>query len=101
MALATSSGSPTLLIGVAFPISSITCSTVFPVVLDVENPEFYGRLETCVKNNEKLREIDASNSPAPVKFLRKLPAFVSNGVQFIKLYFVKPIRVDHLEGTVR
>ena len=78
-----------------------TAGKVFPVVLDVENPEFYGRLETCVKNNEKLREIDASNSPAPVKFLRKLPAFVSNGVQFIKLYFVKPIRVDHLEGTVR
>lgn len=71
-----------------------TAGKVFPVVLDVENPEFYGRLETCVKNNEKLREIDASNSPAPVKFLRKLPAFVSNGVQFIKLYFVKPIRVD-------
>ena len=78
-----------------------TAGKVFPVVLDLENPEFYGRLETCVKNNEKLREIDASNSPAPVKFLRKLPAFVSNGVQFIKLYFVKPIRVDHLEGTVR
>ena len=78
-----------------------TAGRVFPIVLDVENPEFYRRLETCVKNNEKLREIDASNSPAPVKFLRKLPAFVSNGVQFIKLYFVKPIRVDHLEGTVR
>ena len=78
-----------------------TAGKVFPVVLDVENPEFYGRLETCVKNNEKLREIDASNSPAPVKFLRKLPAFVSNGVQFIKLYFVNPIRVDHLEGAVR
>ena len=78
-----------------------TAGRVFPIVLDVENPEFYGSLETCVKNNEKLREIDASNSPAPVKFLRKLPAFVSNGVQFIKLYFLKPIRVDHLEGTVR
>ena len=78
-----------------------TAGKVFPVVLDEENPEFYGSLETCVKNNEKLREIDASNSPAPVKFLRKLPAFVSNGVQFIKLYFLKPIRVDHLEGTVR
>ncbi|MGK7885104.1 MAG: magnesium-protoporphyrin IX monomethyl ester (oxidative) cyclase [Crocosphaera sp.] len=78
-----------------------TAGRVFPIVLDVENPEFYGSLETCVKNNEKLREIDASNSPAPVKFLRKLPAFVSNGIQFIKLYFLKPIRVDHLEGTVR
>ncbi|MDJ0508818.1 MAG: magnesium-protoporphyrin IX monomethyl ester (oxidative) cyclase [Crocosphaera sp.] len=78
-----------------------TAGRVFPVILDVENPDFYGSLEVCVKNNEKLREIDASNSPTPVKFLRKLPAFVSNGIQFIKLYFIKPIRVDKLEGTVR
>nr|MDJ0732294.1 magnesium-protoporphyrin IX monomethyl ester (oxidative) cyclase [Crocosphaera sp.] len=78
-----------------------TAGRVFPVVLDVENPEFYGSLEVCVNNNEKLREIDASNSPTPIKFLRKLPAFISNGVQFLKLYFIKPIRVDHLEGTVR
>ena len=78
-----------------------TAGRVFPIVLDVENPEFYGSLEVCVKNNEKLREIDASISPTPIKFLRKLPSFISNGVQFVKLYFMKPIRVDHLEGTVR
>lgn len=78
-----------------------TAGRVFPVMLDVENPEFYGNLEICIKNNEKLREIDASNSPGPIKFLQKLPAFVSNGVQFLKLYFMKPIRVDQLIGTVR
>jgi magnesium-protoporphyrin IX monomethyl ester (oxidative) cyclase len=78
-----------------------TAGRVFPVVLDVENPEFYDRLEICIKNNEQLRAIDDSNSPKFLKLLRKLPLFVSNGWQFLKLYLIKPIRVDHLEGTVR
>ncbi|MGK7949027.1 MAG: magnesium-protoporphyrin IX monomethyl ester (oxidative) cyclase [Xenococcaceae cyanobacterium] len=78
-----------------------TAGRVFPVVLDVNHPEFYDRLETCVDNNDKLREIANSNAPGVVKFFRKLPRYVSNGLQLIKLYLIKPIRVDHLAGTVR
>ena len=78
-----------------------TAGRVFPVVLDVENPEFYDRLETCVTNNDRLREIAESKVAAPIKFLRKLPYYVSNGWQLLKMYFIKPIRVDQLEGTVR
>ncbi len=78
-----------------------TASRVFPIILDVNNPEFYERLETCVTNNEKLREIDNSNAPKLVKLVRKLPYYISNGWQFLKLYLIKPIRVDYLEGTVR
>jgi magnesium-protoporphyrin IX monomethyl ester (oxidative) cyclase len=74
---------------------------VFPVILDVNRPEFYNRLETCVSNNEKLREIDSSNAPQLIKGLRKLPYYVSNGWQLLNLYLINPIRVDHLEGTVR
>ena len=78
-----------------------TAGRVFPVILDVNKPEFYERLEVCVKNNEKLRDIVASNTPAPLKFLQKLPYYLSNGLELIKMYLIKPIRVDHLEGTVR
>jgi len=78
-----------------------TAGRVFPIVLDVENPEFYDRLETCVTNNDHLREIAGSDGLAPVKFLQKLPYYLSNGAQLIKMYFMKPIRVDQLEGTVR
>ena len=70
-------------------------------MLDVENPEFYARLEVCVTNNDRLREIAESDGAAPVKLLRKLPYYVSNGWQLVKMYFMKPIRVDQLEGTVR
>ncbi len=78
-----------------------TAGRVFPVVLDVEHPDFYSRLEKCIINNEKLTKIASSNSPTPIKLLRKLPHYISNGTQLIKMYFIKPIRVDQLADTVR
>ncbi|MGL4378123.1 MAG: magnesium-protoporphyrin IX monomethyl ester (oxidative) cyclase, partial [Microcoleaceae cyanobacterium] len=78
-----------------------TAARVFPVMLDVKNPEFYDRLEICIKNNEKLSAIAESNAPGFVKLLQKLPYFISNGLQFLQLYFIKPIDVTNLEGTVR
>ena len=78
-----------------------TAGRVFPVILDVNHPDFYNCLEKCVSNNEKLTAIANSNAPTPVKFLQKLPHYVSNGVELIKMYLIKPIRVDNLAGTVR
>lgn len=77
-----------------------TAGRVFPVILNVDDPEFYQRLEICVTNNEKLRAIGSSNSPKVVKFARKLPSYLSNAWQLIKLYLKKPIRVDNLQGTL-
>lgn len=68
-----------------------TASRVFPVVLDVENPEFYHRLDTCVANNAKLSEIAKSDAPTIVKFCQKLPYYLSNFWQLVRLYFMKPI----------
>jgi magnesium-protoporphyrin IX monomethyl ester (oxidative) cyclase len=78
-----------------------TAGRVFPVMLDVDNPAFYRYMEACIQNNEKLQAIDETNSPKALKLLRKLPYFVSNGWKFLKLYLMKPIRSDRLEGTVR
>ena len=78
-----------------------TAGRVFPVMLDVNDPEFYQRLDLCVSNNEKLRAIVNSDSPGVVKLLRKLPLYLSNGWQFVKLYFMKPIDTTELVGSVR
>lgn len=78
-----------------------TAGRVFPVIIDVENPAFYDSLEICIKNNEQLRNIDASNAPSPIKFLQKLPIYISNATQFIRLYFIKPIEVEQLQGCIR
>ncbi|MGF1604448.1 MAG: magnesium-protoporphyrin IX monomethyl ester (oxidative) cyclase [Thermosynechococcaceae cyanobacterium] len=81
--------------------TNYTAGRVFPIVLDVDHPKFYDRLETCVANGEKLRAVDASTAPKPIKFLKKLPVFVSNAVQFLNLYLIKPIPTAQLEGTIK
>jgi magnesium-protoporphyrin IX monomethyl ester (oxidative) cyclase len=78
-----------------------TAARVFPVMLDVANPEFYERLEVCVSNNEKLTEIARSNALKPVQLVQKVPYYLANGWQFLKLYFMKPIDVAHTHGVVR
>ena len=78
-----------------------TAGSVFPIVLDIEHPQFYSRLEACVANNVKLSEIGQSTAPGFVKLLRKLPLYLSNGWQLLSMYFIKPIRVDREWGAVR
>jgi magnesium-protoporphyrin IX monomethyl ester (oxidative) cyclase len=78
-----------------------TSARIFPVVLDVDNPKFYERLEACLENNAKLEQIDESGTPEPIKTLRKLPYYVANGMQFLKLYLMKPIDSNEFQPAVR
>lgn len=78
-----------------------TAGRVFPVILDVEHPEFYQRLDICVQNNTKLAEIAESKAPKPIKALKKLPLLASTAWQLLRLYLMKPIDTASLEGTVR
>jgi magnesium-protoporphyrin IX monomethyl ester (oxidative) cyclase len=74
---------------------------VFPIVLDVDHPSFYPRLEQCLLNNEKIGVISASNAPSAVKLIKKLPYYFSNAAQLISLYLVKPINMESSHGKVR
>ncbi|MEH2163647.1 MAG: magnesium-protoporphyrin IX monomethyl ester (oxidative) cyclase [Nostoc sp.] len=74
---------------------------VFPLMLDVENPEFYQRLDTCISNNEKLGAIANSNTPKFLQFFQKLPHYISNGWQLLRLYLMKPIDTASTQGAVR
>ncbi|MEG4066873.1 magnesium-protoporphyrin IX monomethyl ester (oxidative) cyclase [Microcoleus sp. Pol11C2] len=78
-----------------------TAGRVFPVMLDVNNPEFYERLDVCLKNNQKLTAIVASNTPKFLQFFQKLPLYLSNGWQLVKLYFMKTIESPSVQGAVR
>jgi magnesium-protoporphyrin IX monomethyl ester (oxidative) cyclase len=73
---------------------------VFPIILDVEHPKFYDRLEQCISNNEKLAKIAQSEGSKFGKLLKKVPLYVSNGVQLLALYLIKPINVEHQHGQV-
>jgi len=74
---------------------------VFPVVLDVENPRFWVRLERLVRNNEALSAVDAADGSAPIKALRKLPFWAANGFEMAKLFLMAPIRSEAFQPSVR
>jgi len=74
---------------------------VFPLMLDVENPEFYQRLDTCISNNGKLSAIANSSTPKFLQILQKLPLYISNGWQLLRLYLMKPIDTISAQGAVR
>lgn len=77
-----------------------TAGRVFPVILDVDHPEFFSRLDTCTENNRRLTEIAEADTPAPVKLLKKLPLYVSNAWQLGKLFFIKPLDPVAIQGAV-
>ena len=78
-----------------------TAGRIFPIILDVKNPKFYAYLEKCVSNVEKIQEVQSGKGPKALKILKNVPSFVNTGVQFIKLYLMKPIPTAQLEGTIR
>ncbi len=78
-----------------------TSARVFPVVLNVEHPAFYERLEKLVQNNAALDRADRSGGPAPVRVLRKLPHWLGNGVQMARLFLMAPIRSERFQPAVR
>jgi magnesium-protoporphyrin IX monomethyl ester (oxidative) cyclase len=78
-----------------------TAGRVFPVMLDVENPVFYERLDVCVQNNEKLAAISSSNTPKFWQFFQKLPIYLSHGWQLLQLYLMKPIDAASAHGQAR
>jgi len=78
-----------------------TTARVFPVVLDVENPRFWERLERLVGNNAALSKADAASAPAPLKLLRKLPFWAANALEMAKLFLMAPIRSEQFQPAVR
>ncbi len=78
-----------------------TAGRVFPVILNVKHPEFYRRLEVCVQNNQKLTAIANSGTPKFLQFFQKLPYYISNAWQMLRLYLIKPIDVTATQGKVR
>ena len=78
-----------------------TSARVFPVVLNVDHPKFYTRLERIVSNNQALGEAEAGNAPAMVKAIRKLPYWVANAAEMAKLFLMAPIRSEQFQPAVR
>lgn len=64
---------------------------LFPVILDVDHPNFFEYLEICAQANLNLINLDAVDQPSFIKFLQKLPNYIILISNLIKLYFLPPI----------
>jgi len=71
-----------------------TAARVFPVLLNVDHPDFFRRLDIAAEANSKLAAVAESEAPGPLKFLQKLPHIVGIGWQMIQLYLMKPLPAE-------
>lgn len=78
-----------------------TSGRVFPIILNVTHSEFYQRLDICTQNNQKLSAIASSNTANFWQFFQKLPLYLSNGWQFLRLYLMPPLDARAAQGKVR
>jgi len=71
------------------------------VMLNVDSPEFYQRLDVCVQNNRDLATIATSKTPKALQIFQKLPLYASNAWQLLRLYLMKPINSAITQGVAR
>jgi magnesium-protoporphyrin IX monomethyl ester (oxidative) cyclase len=77
-----------------------TAGRVFPVILDVDRPEFFQLMDSSVKDYLKILEIQESNRPSLLKSIQKFPSIVAIGWKMLRLYLIKPIDMTVKAGTV-
>lgn len=71
-----------------------SAGTLFPVILDTENPKFFKLLDQCEAANNKLIEIETSGSY--LKDLQKIPYYYSILSTFIQLYLLPDIETKYI-----
>ena len=77
-----------------------TAGRVFPIILDVDRPEFFQLMDSSVKDYLKILEIQESNRPSLLKSIQKFPSIVAIGWKMLRLYLIKPIDMTVKAGTV-
>jgi magnesium-protoporphyrin IX monomethyl ester (oxidative) cyclase len=77
-----------------------TAGRVFPVILDVDRPEFFQIMDSCVKDYLKILAIGESQQSKFSQTVQKLPSLIALGWKMLRLYLIKPIDMTVKAGTV-
>ena len=77
-----------------------TAARAFPSILDVENPEFYSRLQRCSERNLAVKALQKSNKLGIIKTLGKILLFTGIAGDFFKAFLIKPIDTEALRGDI-
>jgi magnesium-protoporphyrin IX monomethyl ester (oxidative) cyclase len=78
-----------------------TSARAFPVILDVDHPDFFKRLDRCAARNLKIKAIAQSAAPKVWQWLRQAPLVAGIVGDLLRLYLIKPIDAEALRDTVR
>lgn len=74
---------------------------IFPVALNVDEPQFFQYLDECASYNRKLLEIDKLKKPEVLKVFIKLPLYTKLVSNFIRLYCIPAIECVPITSTIR
>jgi len=70
--------------------------TLFPIILDVENPKFFELMDICAVANQKLIDIEKENNFDLLKLFNKIPAYFSMVSGLLRLYFLPAIETKYI-----
>ncbi|CAM9103671.1 unnamed protein product [Chrysoparadoxa australica] len=73
---------------------------LFPIILDVDHPDFFEYLEKCAEANFKLIDLDSIEKPNFIKNLLKLPNYLILTTYLSKLFLLKTIDTEKDWNTV-
>jgi len=77
-----------------------TAARAFPAILNTQHPEFFRRLEECSDRNLQIAQISKSDRPKAIKFLQKVPSFLSIMGHMLRLFMIKPIDTEATRAAV-
>jgi magnesium-protoporphyrin IX monomethyl ester (oxidative) cyclase len=78
-----------------------TSARAFPVVLDVDHPDFFKRLDRCADRNLKIKQLGQSAGPGLLKWFRKTTLVAGILGDLLRLYLIPPVDAEALRGAVR
>ena len=73
-----------------------SAGTLFPIIYDVENPNFFGLLDKCLEANESLIAVEKENTLEIFKFLQKIPGYLKMTSSLIQLFFLPEIETKYI-----
>ncbi len=73
-----------------------SAKTLFPVILDVNHPDFFPLLDKCADSNQKLCDIDRIKVFNIIKNILKLPYYIILIINLLKIYLLKPIETNYI-----
>ena len=78
-----------------------SASRVFPVALDVDDPNFFRYLDLCASNNKLLFSINTNNNKNPINYFQKAILYIKIFWYCLRLYMIQPINSQKIWNTIK